>query len=241
MSAASIGLALVVVALASGVQAATGFGFALVSMPLLSAVAGPESALAITSLLSIANSGATAVTARAHAERPTLRRQVLAAFVGMPLGLVVLESVSAHAMELVIACTVAVSALLLGAGVRLRHAGPRTEVAVGFTSGVLATSTGTSGPPLVIALQSKALPAPVVRATLSAQFAITGWVSVVLLAVRHHIDREDVVVAVAALPILLVSWTIGASSFRRLSQRRYDAIVVALLLAAATAGAIRSF
>jgi hypothetical protein len=178
--------------------------------------------------------------ARAHADREILRRQVVAALIGMPLGLVLLESVSERAMQLLIAMTVAVSALLLGAGLRLRRIGRRAEFFAGLTSGALATSTGTSGPPLVICLQSKGVAAPAMRATLAAQFAATGWISVVLLALRDHIGRDDVAVAVFALPFLAASWVVGASSFGRLTQRRYDTIVVGLLLAAATAGAIRA-
>jgi hypothetical protein len=241
VSTSAIAVAVGVLACASAVQATAGFGFALVSMPLLSAVAGPGSALAITSLLSIANSGATAIASRAHAERPTVRRQVIAALLGMPLGLVLLESMPERAMQLLIAATVAVFALLLGAGLRLASIGRRTEFVAGLTSGVLSTSTGTSGPPLVICLQSKGVPAPAMRATLAAQFAATGWISVLLLAWRDHIGRDDIAVAALAFPFLAVSWLIGASSFGRLTQRRYDVFVVVLLLAAAAAGAIRSF
>jgi hypothetical protein len=59
-------------------------------------------------------------------------------------------------------------------------------------------------------------------------------VSVVLLALRGHIGRDDVVLAVLTLPVLLISWQVGARSFRRISQARYDALVIALLLGAAT-------
>jgi uncharacterized membrane protein YfcA len=240
VSSGEVAATLLVLACASMVQATAGFGFALLSMPLLSTIIGPPSALAVTSLVAIVNSGTTAIVSRTEADRTLLRRLVVAAIVGMPAGLWLLETVSVRTMQLVISATVALSAVLLGSGLRLRRVGATTDIAAGLLSGALGTSTGTSGPPIVISLQSRALPAATLRATISTQFAATGWIGVVLLSVRGHVDRADVLVALAALPVLLVSWTIGARSFRRLTQTHYDALVVVLLLVAAGVGAVRA-
>lgn len=225
---------------ASIVAAMAGFGFALLAMPLLSIAIGPTSALAVVSLVSIVNSGATALTARAEVARDVLRRQVPAAFVGMPLGIVVLESVSGRGLQIAIAVTVAIVAAAIGLQLRLPPLGARGEVMAGLTSGALATSTGASGPPLVFCLQSRRLPAPTVRATLASHFAVTGWVGTMLLALRGHIDGAHVIVALAALPVMLAAWRLGASSFTRISQRRYESLVAWLLLASAAAAFVRA-
>jgi uncharacterized membrane protein YfcA len=239
VSGQEIAAAMAILAGASLVQALAGFGFALLAMPLLSVVVGPTAALATVSLVAIVNSGATAVTARVDADYASVRRQSIAAFVGMPLGLVVLESVPERGMQALIAVSVALAATALALHLRIPRVGPRTEMVAGLTSGALATSTGTSGPPIVICLQSRGLPAATVRATLASQFLATGWVSVVLLALRGHIGRDDVVLAVLTLPVLLISWQVGARSFHRISQARYDALVIALLLGAATVALVQ--
>jgi uncharacterized membrane protein YfcA len=236
VSATEVVLTLAVLALASVVQATAGFGFALVSMPLLSAVIGPASALAVASQVSIVNSAATAISSRAHADRSSLRRMVFAAVAGMPIGLWLLETASVRVMQIVISVTVAIFAVLIGRGFRLRRSSARVEVAAGLLSGALGTSTGTSGPPIVICLQSRGLPAARLRATISSQFVATGWLSVALLAVRGHVGGDDVLVALAALPLLALSWMLGAHSFSRLSQRHYQSLIVALLLAVAAVG-----
>jgi uncharacterized protein len=241
MTGAEVAAAVAILAGASLVQALAGFGFALLAMPLLSIVLGPTAALAVVSLVAIVNSGATAITARVDADRVAVKRQSLAAFVGMPLGIVVLESVPERGMQVLIAVTVAVAATALAFHLRLPRVGPRTEVVAGLTSGALATSTGTSGPPIVICLQSRGLPAATVRATMATQFLATGWVSVVLLAWRGHIGRDDVVLALLTLPVLLLSWRVGARSFTRVSQSRYDTIVIALLLGAAAVAMLRAW
>jgi uncharacterized membrane protein YfcA len=154
----------------------------------------------------------------------------------MPIGLWLLETASVRAMQIVISVTVAVSAVLIGMGFRLRHSGTGAEVAAGLLSGALGTSTGTSGPPIVICLQSRGLPAARLRATIASQFVATGWLSVALLAIRGHVGWDDVLMALAALPLLALAWTLGAHSFQRLSQRHYDSLVVALLLTVAAVG-----
>jgi uncharacterized membrane protein YfcA len=240
LSAAEVAETLCVLAAASVVQAIAGFGFALLAMPLLSTIIGPPSALAVTSLVSIVNSGATAITSREHAERASLRRLVVAALVGMPFGLWLLENAPESVMQIAISVTVALFALLIGAGFRFRHVSALGEVAAGVLSGALGTSTGTSGPPIVICLQSRGLAAARLRATTASQFLATGWVSVLLLSLRGHVDRADVLVALASLPILFISWSFGARSFQRLAQHHYDRLVVALLLAASLVGLVRA-
>jgi hypothetical protein len=237
VTAGQVAYTIVVVGLASAVQAAVGFGFALLAMPLLAGVIGTEHALAVVSLVSIVNSTSTATTARGHVDRATLRSVSLALLAGLPLGLVILDVLPERAMRFAIAGTVAVAAVALGAGLRVRRGGRIADGLAGFTSGVLSTSTGTSGPPLVVGLQSRGLPAATVRATLAAQFVFAGVTSLVLLALFGHISRADVAVALVCLPLLLATWRLGARTFHRFDQRRYDRAIVALLLAAALVGA----
>src|SRR5690606_4610338 len=118
--------------------AIAGFGFALLAMPLLSIAIGPRSALAVVSLVAVVNSGATAMSARSEASRDVLRRQVPAAFLGMPLGIVILESVSGRALQIAISRTVAVVAIVIGLRVRLPPLGDRADLVAGLTSGTLA-------------------------------------------------------------------------------------------------------
>jgi uncharacterized membrane protein YfcA len=238
VTAAQVAGTIGVVVLAALLQSTMGFGFALLSMPILAGVIGAEHALAIVSLVSIVNSLVTASSARGHVDMPVLRSTAFAALLGMPIGLVVLETLPERAMRLTIAATVAVAAIALGSGLRVRRRGHLVDGSVGLVSGILATSTGTSGPPLVVRMQGLGLPAATVRATLSAQFVITGLASIALLAARRHIRPADVGVALVCLPALWASWRLGSRTFVRLGQHHYDRAIVVLLCASAVAGAI---
>ena len=161
MSGGEVMIVLVVVGVASVVQATAGFGFALTAMPLLSTTVGAEHGLAIVSMVALFNSGTTWRTAHRDIHRRTVVVMVVSAIAGMPAGLWLLATADERTMRLLIAGSVAVAALLLGSGFRLRRAGPTVDAIAGLISGALSTSTGTSGPPLVFTLRARNLAASV--------------------------------------------------------------------------------
>jgi len=240
MTAADVALTLAICAAASTVQALAGFGFALVAMPLLSMVIGPIHALAVTSLVAMVNSTSTAVTAREHTEWRAVITTSAAAIAAMPLGLVALSELDDRGLRIAIAVCVALAATVLSLGFRLRRGGAAADVVAGLLSGTLSTSTGTSGPPIVLALQAKQLNASTVRATMATQFVLTSPPSIAFLAIAGKIEANDVWLALAAAPILFVSWTAGNRLFGRIDQARYNQLVIAMLFAIAAVSIVRA-
>lgn len=223
----------VIIGLGSVVQGISGFGFALVTMPLLSALLGVERALAIETILGIVSNATTAWTARASILRPTAARLLASTIVGMPFGWFILEHVDAKALKLMVGAVVGVLAVLLALHVRLASTGLGVDLVSGFFSGVLATSTGTNGPPLVIGLSGRRLPAAQQRATLSTVFTVGNIFVLGLLLSSGRVTREVLQGAAVALPGMMVAWWFGDRVFARLDQHRYERLVIVLLLASA--------
>lgn len=240
MTATDVVLTLAICAAASTVQATAGFGFALVAMPLLSMVIGPVHALAVISLVAMVNSTSTAVTARAHTQWRAVATTSLASVAAMPLGVIALSRLDDRALRIAIAVCVALAAAVLAMGFRLQRASTTADVVAGVVSGTLSTSTGTSGPPIVLALQAKQLSAASVRATMSTQFVLTSPPSIAILAIAGKIEVSDVWLALAAAPILFVSWTVGNRLFGRIDQVRYNQLVIAMLFAIAAVSIVRA-
>ena len=240
MTTGDLAIVLAVVAAASVVQATAGFGFALTAMPLLSTTIGAEHGLAIVSTVALFNSGTTWWTSRGEIHKPSVRAMTAASIVGMPAGLWLLDVANERVMRAAIALSVAVVAMLLAFGFRLRRPGRRADWIAGWISGALSTSTGTSGPPLVFTLRARDLPAATVRATLAAEFVLSGVVSLALLAAFDHVDRADLKASLLSLPVLLVSWRAGAAVFRRMGQNHYDRLVIVMLLSIAMVSLLRA-
>ena len=155
----------------AALQSATGFGFALVSAPLVFAAFEPEEAVGLLILLGLIVNLMTLGT-EGRRPQPLVRDSLIMLAWGIPgvvVGVFALRALDSTSLQIAVTlgvfATLAVRALArrrdagVGAG-RRRVAAP----AAGFTSGVLTTSTNTSGPPVVLYCSRAARP-PCRRAT----------------------------------------------------------------------------
>jgi uncharacterized protein len=227
-------LAGLIVALGAAAQAASGFGFALLAVPLLAILVGAKTAVVMTAVVSLGLQLTMALRDHAAIRRPTIVTMTIAALVGMPLGLLVLDHVNEQTLTVAIAVTVLGFTLLLARSVRV-PAGVTTDAVAGFASGTISTSTGTSGPPLVIALHAREMVPVAFRATLAAQFLIQGTISVVAFALVGRVTSEIGRLTLASLPGLAVGWLTGQYVFSRLDPGRFRRVVLAMLAISALA------
>ena len=217
-----------VVALAAAAQAVSGFGFALIGTPLVAVLVGPKEAVVGLTMIGLVLVAQLSLRGRGQVERQTVLVVTAAAIAGMPLGLLVLTRADDRALTITIAIAVIALSLLLWRGFHL-PVGRGTDAAAGFTAGVLSTSTGTSGPPIVIALSSKGMQPAVFRATISAIFLVQGSAALVVFAVGGQITRDTLVVALAGLPGVVIGSIVGERGFRRLDAHTFRRVVLAML------------
>jgi uncharacterized membrane protein YfcA len=217
-----------VVSLAAAAQAVSGFGFALIGTPLVAVLTGPKEAVVGLTMIGVLLVAQLSLRGRGHVDRPTVGVVTVSAIVGMPLGLLVLVRADDRVLTFAIAIAVIGFSLLLWRGARV-PAGRGTDAAAGFTAGILSTSTGTSGPPIVIALSAKQLEPPVFRATISAIFLVQGSAALVLFALGEQITRDALSVALAGLPGVLVGSIVGERGFRRLDTSTFGRVVLGML------------
>jgi hypothetical protein len=224
-----------VVGLASLTQIVSGFGSALIAVPLLALVVGAKTAVVGTTLLFPLISLRIVTRSHADVKWRAASTAFAASLAGMPIGLVVISVADDRVLQASIAVVVFLFTALLWRGSTIPEHGPVVDAGVGFASGVLATSTGTSGPPLVIALQARGLEPSPFRATLSAVFLAQSVASVAAFAIVGRIDGEAMRVFAAGLPALLLATFAGERAFSRIEPRRFRSLVFALLCASAAA------
>ncbi len=227
----------VLVAAVAGVaafnQAITGFGFALLAVPVLSLATTPAHAVVIVSLVGLPLTVVMAARHRDHIEWPAVRVITVASAAGMPLGLVVLTVVSDSVLRLIIGCVVVVLATVIASGIRITRGARAVNLLSGFTSGILSTSTGTNGPPLVLGLRARGLSAQEFRSTISLLFAVSGTVSLVLFITVGRVDGDTLSGAAIGYPFVALGWFAGDRIAPRVNERFFGRLVVALLYASA--------
>jgi uncharacterized membrane protein YfcA len=105
------------------------------------------------------------------------------------------------------------------------------EMIAGFTSGILSTATGTNGPPLVLASQMRGLAPAAFRATLSFTFTVSGTISMVMFVAAGLVTRDEVLLTLAGVPLILLGQRTGLRLQPVFAGRRFEMLVYVLLLA----------
>lgn len=224
-------LVVVVVAIfvAAYVQILAGFGFALLAMPIMTIAVPVQQAVVVSTLLGALSTAWQAWHLRRDADRLLVRRLVIAAFVGMPLGLFALNVVSDRALRIALGVAVLVATYLLIRQVNLHHVGPALDYGVGFVSGVLNTSLSTNGPPLVFGLQARHLSPAQFRSTINLVFAFSNVAGVTLFALDGKFTWRGVTAAAIAVPAWLIGQALAWPVRKRLAPERFRTMVLSLL------------
>lgn len=218
-----------VVAFAGVVQMATGFGFALVTVPLLALAVDAHTAVLVALMVGVLGNTYQAVTGRGHRDHPVMLRILAGAALGLPAGFLVFALADARVLKLVIGVAVLAAVAYLLTGVDLRRASWPLDVGAGFLSGALTTSVGTNGPPLVFVLHARHFDPDRFRATITATFVTLDVVSIAVFAVSGRITSPTLLAALVAVPGLLVGLWTGRQVRRLVSPEGFRVIVLVLL------------
>lgn len=240
---------LLAVAAGAGLQAATGFGFGLLSAPILFAAIDPQPAVGLLALLSLEVNLLTLLTEGRRPHPLTSEAAVLigCALPGALLGVVVLRSLDAVALQVLLSVGVVVTLVVRhalssrSAVVPVLHDGPRSRPVwsaplAGLLSGALSTSTSTSGPPLLLHLLGRGARPSVVRDTLTVCFLALGLITPVALVVTRTTDAiPDLGLAATLVPAAVAGHVVGRRVFARLAHGPHYELVVTIALVASVA------
>lgn len=214
---------------ATVVQQVSGFGFALLAVPLMSLLIGPRDAVAVAMAAGFVSSGVMAVGLRDRLDRPVLGRLLVGAAVGLPIGVVGLRELDEDVLRLALAAVVAAMVVVLALGFSLRRSSPRLEVGAGLASGLLNGSLGTGGPPVIVVLHAAETEQHAFRATTSTFFAVCDVVAIPLIVWSGAARSSAWLLAVASIPAIGVGNEVGRRLAVRLDQAQFRRLALVLL------------
>lgn len=243
LGAPAIVTAIVVVCCAGFIQAVTGFGFALLAVPLLALVIAPRTAVVVVFLLSCCSSVLTASANRTAINWREARPLTIGAYIAMPLGVLVLLNAPASVLRAalgIVTCAVAVW-LLLPRRNRPPRRGTAFAYVAGAASGVLNTSLSTNGPPLVAYLRTRHLGVAEFRATISTVLAASNVGGLLMLLVGRAIHLVAVEYFGIAVASGVAGWVAGQRVAGRLAAHHFARAVDLLLLVSGLLALGRAF
>jgi uncharacterized protein len=215
----------------------SGFGSALIFMPLASSMAAPR--LVATLLLIIDFVGALPMLPDGwrRADRKATAVIVVGALVGVPVGTWLLTRLDPLTTRWIISAFVAALLLLLLSGWRYRgkdHVA--LSVGIGALSGFCSGLAQTGGPPIVGYWLGRPVPSQIARANIVLFFGASDFFSVVSYAVSGLINRDAILFSLLVGPIYAAGIGCGTLLFGRASEAVFRSICYALIAAAVIFG-----
>lgn len=221
----------IAVLVAGFLRGLTGFGFALIAVPVLSVLVSPKLVVPLIVIHGLATSVPLIVGARHYAQPRRIWPLILAGVAGVPFGSYLLLVLEPDDLRLMIGGVAVVFAVLLMAGVSYHIKRERAAyVPVGLVSGVLQGSSGLAGPPVILFFTNQSDPPLMFRANILTYFFVQNIGTVIAFIVAGLFSRDAFVLSLIFAPALVVGTYTGARLSDRASATLFKRIAITVVL-----------
>ena len=225
--------------LAGGVSGLTGFGLALIAVPLLLLVYEPTTVVVLLYPLSLFINLAIVRDSWHDADWRLVLALLPPAAIGAFFGAEVLYYADPLYIRLGVGVVVVFSALLLLREVRIPGAGGWIgTVASGSASGVLSTSTGLSGPPVVLLFAARGIQKNAFRGSSALYFLAMSFVGLAALANRGLLDVSEIPLALALVPAAFLGKVLGTALLKQISDKTFRVVTLGVVILTGALGAV---
>ena len=214
---------------ASIIQALFGFGFGLISVPLMIFFVDLPTAVVTATAVSTVSCAVQWWESRAVQAREMAQRLVLSALFGMPFGLWLLLNLDARLMKGILGVVVLIGVFLSIKGFDLQRLPKTFDYAMGVISGVLSTATSTNGPPLVFLLHARHFEPREFRAVLNRVFTFLNFLTVVIFTLAGKMTAEALQLALFSIPVMGLGVFVGTRLRAKINSDHFRNLVISLL------------
>jgi uncharacterized membrane protein YfcA len=215
----------------------SGFGSALIFMPLASSIAAPRLVAALLLIIDFVAAAPLVPNAWKHADRQATAVMVAGALVGVPIGTLLLSRLDPVTTRWIISAFVFALLMLLLSDWRYRgkhH--PAISIGIGAVSGLCSGLAQTGGPPIVGYWLGRPIPSAIARANILLFFAASDMFSVVSYALAGLVTADALRFSCLVGPVYGLGVWLGAALFGRASEKLFRITCYALIAAAVIIG-----
>lgn len=222
-------LFIVIILTASVLQTSTGFGFSILATPFLLLLFEPGEAIQINLVLSLLISLALIRKVRKDIDFGILRRFVIGSVFGLPIGMFIFLLIDINKLKLAISFIILTLTILLILKFRMQQ-GKKSDLAVGGISGVLTTSIGMPGPPLLLYFSGTDTKKEKLRGTTLAFYLFIYLISLVVQVIFAGTNKTVWISSTLALPLVFIGLYLGQLLFKRINQQIFRIFTYIILL-----------
>ena len=227
----TIALVVAVVFCAAFVQSLSGFGFALIVMPLITLVVGLRTAAPLVAMAGLTSYAINLIRYRQAVNLKEVLRMGASSALGIPVGMWALAHVDESLVTgLLGSILIAYAVYGLARPATARLCSPRWVYPAGFIAGCLGGAYNTAGPPVIVYGSLRRWPKGEFRAVLQAFFLFNAALIVASHYVACHLTADVINFYLYAAPALLLGILFASHLDGRLNADRFRSVVMVMIL-----------
>ncbi|USG68404.1 sulfite exporter TauE/SafE family protein [Brevibacillus ruminantium] len=218
-----------IVLVAALLQTSTGYGFSIIGTPFLFLLYPAHTAIQINIILSLCISIVMIYKIRKEIDHSLLVRLIKGSLIGLLFGLVIYLYVDVQWLKFAVGSLILLSTMLLIFRLTIRQTKFR-DAFTGGISGLLTTSIGVPGPPLLLYFSGVGTRKETLRSTTLAYYLFVYFISLLMQISFDGTNNEVWVSSMIAVPPLFVGIFLGQLLFKWISQRVFKLVTYLILL-----------
>lgn len=220
---------IIIVLVASLLQTSTGYGFSIIGTPFLLLLYPAHMAIQINIILSICLSAVMIFKIRKEVDKCLLVRLMKGSVLGLVVGLFVYLFLDIQLLKISVGAMVVILTILLIFKLRMRRTRNKDFITGGL-SGLLTTSIGVPGPPLLLYFSGAGIDKTTLRSTTLAYYLFVYSVSLAMQMYFGGTSKETWLLSFTAIPSLFVGVILGQLFFKWISQKIFRIITFVILM-----------
>jgi hypothetical protein len=223
-------LLIAVVLIAGVVRGFSGFGGALIFIPMASALLGPRLGVPIFYLVDFCTATPYGLKLIRRANMGAVMPMLIGSWIATPFGAWILANVDPVMLRWATGVMVLAMLGVLASGWRYQaEPMPLVSFGVGLVGGVLGAAAGISGPAIIAYWLGSRSPAPVVRANIMVFYAVAALGTDAAYYLRGLFTLETLIYAGLAAPIYAAGLWLGSRVFRGTNDKQYRTAAFVLI------------
>ena len=217
--------------LAGFVQGLTGFGSALVAIPLLSLLIDIKTAVPLCVLNGLIITAYLAVKLRNYLDWQKIQPLLIGSLAGIPVGIILLKEVDSSIIRMVIGgLLISYSLFNLVFSPRPLNPGKEWGYLAGFFTGAIGAAFSAGGPPAIIYTTLTSWKKDEIKATLTGFFVVSGTITVLVHWASGITTLSTVRLLAATAPAVLLGTSLGVLLSARINKKNYLRIIYSFLI-----------
>ncbi len=221
----------VIIFIASVVRGFTGFGLALVAVPLIQFIMPVTDTAVFIAIINIIFSVIYYRRSRELVREQPLGRMAIFTGIGVAAGTLVLKYINPAFIQLVWGLLIILIVFALTRGFNFRISSDAMAMTFsGLFGGILAGATGITGPPVAIILSSMKTPREKFNAIISIFILFAVSYALLFYFISGLIRRETALLALCSVPALVAGLRTGDNLVSRISQKTFTNVIYIVLI-----------